>query len=582
MPFDASKPFTVEEDKPELGGNSYSFKNLPPNLANDTDFLANAARAQYAQDQISNKSTTVDQPKSSGLDLSKPFTVEEPQQEVSKTIPSQQSIKEQVLGILTPNYKEMSYSEAAKQGIGNLPKSTGTVLHGLYTAVRHPLDTAKGVLDLGAGELQRALPESVVSAISSMDFNPEEGRRVNEMAANVNERYAKYATPEGRKELIATDPAGVLLDLSTILSGGASAAGKAGLTATEGALKTAASVTNPLNIAIKPIQIATKVGGKTAALTLGTYTGVGAQAIQDAYNAGKNGSKAFLDNLRQKVPVDDALNMAKDGLEKMRASSSKAYAENKELWAKSDNKLNYDKIDNTMQSSIDSVKSGKLWKIGDDEKKSILEAQKIVDEWKADPSQNNVGGFDALKQRLDAIYPDINQRQARRVIRDIRDSVKQTIVDVSPEYKNAMKDYEIAWNLQNEIEKGLALGSKASKETAINKLKASEKVGGEYKKSLIQKLEEESGVSLRDALTGQQFSRIEPRLGLFTGGLGAAAAYTQNPLLLAPLVAKSPRVVGEASYYAGKASNVGKYAPTAEQLKYPTQLGNLKDLMEGK
>lgn len=63
----------------------------------------------------------------------------------------------------------------------------------------------------------------------------------------IYESYAdKYGSIEGVKRAIAEDPASVAADLSTLLSGGAAAAGKVGMTGTAGALRVGATATNPL------------------------------------------------------------------------------------------------------------------------------------------------------------------------------------------------------------------------------------------------------------------------------------------------------------------------------------------------
>jgi hypothetical protein len=57
---------------------------------------------------------------------------------------------------------------------------------------------------------------------------------------------------------VAEDPVGAISDLSLLFSGGAAAASKVGLAKTAGALTTAASATNPLNVVVKPVEMMAK------------------------------------------------------------------------------------------------------------------------------------------------------------------------------------------------------------------------------------------------------------------------------------------------------------------------------------
>jgi hypothetical protein len=52
-----------------------------------------------------------------------------------------------------------------------------------------------------------------------------------------------------------------------------------------------------------------------------------------------------------------------------------------------------------------------------------------IGEWKKDSTLHTAEGLDALKQRLDALYPESPmQRQAQRAITSVRNAVKDTIV----------------------------------------------------------------------------------------------------------------------------------------------------------
>lgn len=113
--------------------------------------------------------------------------------------------------------------------LSNAVTSTGRLLGGLGHAIAHPLDTATGVLDVAAGAAQNALPQSVVDFVNQFETNPDAAKRAVKVANAVGGQYAKdYGTVEGFKEKLYTDPAGVLSDMSALLTGGGGALTKAG------------------------------------------------------------------------------------------------------------------------------------------------------------------------------------------------------------------------------------------------------------------------------------------------------------------------------------------------------------------
>jgi len=166
--------------------------------------------------------------------------------------------------------------------LGNVGTSGGKMLGGIAQAVVHPIDTAKSVLDLGAGALQNALPKALVDFVNKSE-TPEAlaaGQKAIEVANAVGGEYKKrYGSADAIANTLYTDPVGAVADLSMLLTGGASATGKLGLAGASTKLGTAAAYTNPMTPVVKvaaaPFQLAAKGTGavrnmlapKEAALT---------------------------------------------------------------------------------------------------------------------------------------------------------------------------------------------------------------------------------------------------------------------------------------------------------------------------
>ena len=152
--------------------------------------------------------------------------------------------------------KSYALSEVPGEAISNIPASAKRFAGGLYEAVTSPIQTAKGVLDIGAGALQKVLPESAVNFINQFEGNPAAATRAIE-AANaagglIKDRYGSY---EGIKRTLAEDPVGAAADLSTLLVGGSMATARVAPGISK-SLQTASVATNPLSVVTKPAQAA--------------------------------------------------------------------------------------------------------------------------------------------------------------------------------------------------------------------------------------------------------------------------------------------------------------------------------------
>jgi hypothetical protein len=147
----------------------------------------------------------------------------------------------------------------------NLPRSAAQFYGGIVEAITSPVQTAQNLADLAAGGLRagarRVLPTGVFEAIDRLD-NPATTQRISELASAVGGEYARnYGSIEGLRDKVAEDPVGFLADVSTLLGGGAMAAGRAGATGPAGVLRTAEAVTNPLTPIIAPIALAGRGAG---------------------------------------------------------------------------------------------------------------------------------------------------------------------------------------------------------------------------------------------------------------------------------------------------------------------------------
>ena len=498
-----------------------------------------------------------------------------------------------------------AWSDVPRQALKNLPKSAGNFGAGIYEAVRHPITTAGNLLDIATGGLQNALPESWVNAINSVNLNAEADIATRPKAAAVGQFYGnRYGSMEALKNTLATDPVGAAADLSTILSGGAGVAGRvapaatrallssapavgsafgaispeAGINALQalkgaatttsaipGVLSRSAELTNPVNAVAPIVKGALAIPAAVGKQVLGSpiATGVGAENIASAGRAGMAGDTSFWDNLTGAVPTSDVLDQARQAMNTLRSQRQAGYRSGIAGTAADTSKLDFTPISDATANVIDSMQSDGHWKIGPDQQGKLVELASIVDEWKNDPTVHTAMGLDALKQRIDALYPDSPMHnQVQRAISTVRNAVKDTIVKQSPEYAKTMSTYEDALDVEKEIQAALSLKNKTSADTALRKLQSLGKANADQsgtKIAMMDALQNNSGVNLMPAISGQMFNSWLPRSNLgHAGEAGLAVGAFSHPWLAPLLAGTSPKIVGASLYGAGRGAGALK------------------------
>jgi hypothetical protein len=484
----------------------------------------------------------------------------------------------------------LTAGQVATQAVTNFPSSFGGLVKDVYTAVTSPIETAKSVIDLGAGVLQNILPENLVQSIG-------EDKPSRDVARQVGQFYVdRYGSLDSAKQAIAKDPAGVMADAATLLFGaGAATPGRAGA-----ALSKAGSVVDPFSAVAKGVAKGSVVAGRVVAPLAGMQTGVGSEPFKQAYRAGKEGGEtavSFRSNIAGEVAMTDVLEAAKANLFEMRRQKGEEYRAGMADISKDQTVLKFDGIDKT----IENVSKGVLFKGKVKQKEAAQKLAAVKEEvanWKKlDPAEYHTPeGLDALKQSVGDILEGIpfESKSARYAVGQVYDSIRSEINKQAPTYSKVMKGYESASDQIKEIEKALSLGKKASADTAMRKLQSlmRDNVQTNYgqRVDLARKLEQAGGRDIMPALAGQSLSQLTPR------GLQRAtsiptsllAGYALNPALgVASLATSSPRLMGEAAYGAGLAKRGA--GAVAEQMPFAVnpelynllyQSGQIKGLLE--
>jgi hypothetical protein len=328
------------------------------------------------------------------------------------------------------------------------------------------------------------------------------------------------------------------------------------------------AATGPIGELIKP---AAKLGGWIGKEVLGLSTGAGPQAIEEAAKAGVTGNQQFLQNLRGEVPVQNVLEAAQSGLQTLKTQRKNAYQEGIQSTNKNQVFLDFKPIEQTFGDTLKGLKVEGVGgvsasRVGKKTLNEVGEIKSVLDEWKNKPELHTAEGLDALKRRIDDLYSNDMSNEAKSILSQTRNQVKQTIVKQDPNYAKTMRDYEQSLGLERQLEQALGLGDKTAVDTAVRKLQSltrnNANTSYEYRKQLADILKKESGVDLMPTLAGQALNTYVPRglhriIPSFTAGSGITGAMTIGASGLAPLATlplQSPRLMGEATYAAGKAA----------------------------
>ena len=448
------------------------------------------------------------------------------------------------------------WSDVATGAVKNLPRSALQLGKDIVHPVMHPIDTAKSLYGMASGGVQKLIP----------------GEQENEAQWDAVTSFFKnrLGGVENLKRTLMEDPAGLVADLSTVLSGGGTLAARL-----PGMAGRAGKATARLGSAIDPASAVVRGGAKIAPLvgsgiasTIGTLgTGTGAESIRRAYQSGREGgvkSEHFTGAMRGLEDAEVIASEARDALARMRQTRSRKYVEGSKEWKADKTRLDFTPVNDKLVEMVDSVLEGDHWTIGKESQKTLNDIAKVVNEWRFDPKMHTAGGLDSLKRRIDDMMPNkLDSGQSGRLVTQMRNTVKDIIVEQVPEYRNVMKEYEVAIKLEDEIKKGLSLGNKTSVDTAMRKLLSitRDNVNTNFgnRANLVRALEDQGGADIMTRAAGHQMQTPWPRgLQRLTGSANLYGAVSGNPLSWATLPMQSPRLMGEVAHRAGVGNRLAR------------------------
>jgi hypothetical protein len=374
----------------------------------------------------------------------------------------------------------------------------------------------------------------------------------------------RYGNMEGFKKALQTDPASILADVAGIFSGGATIVAKganlAGRVGRIGALADAARAAEGFAATaakLDPMYAATKMAGmgvdtakavgETAAIGVPSrLAGVTSAETKQAIQAGREGSRAFVEQLEGRGPPLEAVEVADRALGELYQGRSQNYQRRMARLNKSE-EVTFDDVDKALQGAYD---------VGQHKGIDISAASGVWDKVNAkvaefrDAGLNTIEDFDKLKQAIRNIGSSYGIGTPEyKVAKDVAQSIGKTIEAKAPVYADIMKDYRVASDVLSDVKATISSGA-ASKDTILTKLRRVASGRGPRGTTVLNLLERTpSGKGLGNVLAGQAMSSTEVK-GL-AGAVPAAAAVSGSPEALAGLL-MSPRRLGRMAYGTGQ------------------------------
>jgi len=468
--------------------------------------------------------------------------------------------------------EDMSVADVATQAVKNLPSSAYKFGENLVTPFIHPVQTAESLGQIGKGlyskaagafvdqdQAKKAQDESAVDAIGKMYKD-------------------RYGSLSGFKKAFAEDPLSIIADASALLTGGETALGSI-----PGAIGDVAKVAGTAGRAIDPVMAAAqipKVAGKaiTSALNVpaSIQSGSAFGSLQKAYESGVAKDPVFWSHYSGKADPNELIDRVNNGISNVAQKRSDEYLAGMDpIKAKAG--LDYQPILDAISDARGAQGRGVGAFYGQTENRaaqSVLDdIEKLVNSRMSQPSNHpnhTLEGFDSLKRSIGDYYQDVRGNpEAKKVVDNVYNAAKQSIVNVDPKYAEIMDQYS---NATRDLNDKRSLVRGRSSEAQINKILKTYKTGD--KSNILSDLYQYDP-QLVSAIAGHDLSPLLPQglRGIVTSGtlygasgaLGGLAGLI-HPAHLAHIALGSPRLMGGLNYGVGRIS--GMPSNVAGQVPY--------------
>lgn len=391
--------------------------------------------------------------------------------------------------------------------------------------VSHPVQLGKDISNVALGVVQKLIP----------------GRQGKEQYIEAIDKYIRdrYLTVEGFKDALANDSGGVALEIASLLTPG--------------------SILKKTGLVEKTGKVMGTTIGSPAKQVLGVTTGVGSAPIRKAFQGGKEYRKALHRKTLMEEVVQNsqsALNtIANERRAKYRARLSEIQNLPDEISLKPVREKLYNQMDSnnfdirrkmnpeTGEQYLDFSRSG----LDRAAHKPMQDFIELMEDWGSQPGDLTPKGLDTLKKRLDDFY--VEGRNSRVIVESVKKKLKETIIEKVPQYGKMLEEYEKYMILEKNISDALSTGKRARVVTSIRSLMSAMKQDVVFRKEMIRKLSDASGMDIEAQIAGAIMTELVPQgfIGRSVAAGGAMGLWISaaDPKLWLALTMTSPRIMGE-------------------------------------
>lgn len=374
---------------------------------------------------------------------------------------------------------------AATRFLPNVAEVGLDTLEGLAQVVTSPIQTAKSIGELGG---------SILGAMGVTDADPAQAEALGNYLEN------RYGGIENIKRTFATEPAALLLDLSTVLTAGgtgvAKLAGGAGriAKAAEG-VATAGRVLDPVSATVGgaewladatrrylPENVRAGVSRATEAVTqkapaaiAGFPSGVGGENIMEAAGAGRSSGRALGSTPRSEsfrgqqvgsASAADIFNDLETQIKRRREEANARYQTEIAPITRDNTVLDLTEVDR----KLDAMRPAGLGRYKTNRTPSShaawTEARSLVDQHKAlmaqDPAKYGTpAALDTFRRELyDTLqgYAEGGDKGASRIANGVYHAVRNTIAKQAPDYDKTLRNYSTAQDQLDQMRRSLQSG----------------------------------------------------------------------------------------------------------------------------
>lgn len=435
---------------------------------------------------------------------------------------------------------------AGLKSLGNVPSSLLNLGKSLFSAATHPINTIKGIGNAFAGGIE----EGFNKLVGEDGAHNNQTETFDALKSALNERYGSL---ENAQRTATNDPVGFGADVFSILEGGSAVLDGVTGTSTRAALDTAVTKVGGAvsDVGAKVLGAPASIGAKI----LGQSTGVGSEAIKTGFQAASEGgeaSKAFTEGLRGNTTPEGLVDKARGALDEVVDTRRSNYREMLKTLKTDASTIDTTPIKTQLDKTLDNfnIKKGTDGELDFSESTMVnpsdqTKVKAIVDDvenWK----NNTPEGIDTLKQRLSNYYEPGSKIGA--FSEGLR-STARGLIENTPGYSDAMKNYSEMSDTIKDIRQSLSLGDKAAVETSFNKLKNALKNDKQFRQSVIEELDAATGGTVKESIAGQGMSKLAPSGLSKYADIGVAGTALSHGVGILPIlglaIGTSPRIVGE-------------------------------------